>query len=134
MMYHQLASMTIAPALVHDNGATQHYLFQAWEHVGCQIQQLGVRLARAVSQNLNSDADPTESTELLQELRDQFREAANQIDQLMFEDQSRQPDHPETLRPTRSDREQALEEVRLLTVATLRKLNRQLDHLNSSDT
>jgi hypothetical protein len=105
-------------------------LTEAWREVGRQFQQLGNRLAITVRRSLVSRGSRERSTETLSNLRDDFRATADRIDHVIHEvSEATEEDRTETLRATRRASEQSLEEARILTAATLRKLNRQLDHL-----
>lgn len=107
-----------------------NHLSEAWRDVGAQFQQLGSRLAAALRRSwAESDGDVV-STQTMQNLRDDLREAANRVD-YVIQDISRetQAERNATIRATRRASEQSLEEARILTAATLRKLNRQLDQL-----
>ncbi|TVR76369.1 MAG: hypothetical protein EA415_01325 [Sphaerobacteraceae bacterium] len=111
--------------------ATEHAeLNAAWHEVGVQFQQLGTRLASALRRSWESSSEKSASTETMRHLRDDLREAAERVDHVIREVSGEiEPDTTETLRATRRASEQSLEEARMLTAATLRKLNRQLDHL-----
>jgi hypothetical protein len=106
-------------------------LRDAWREVGAQFQQLGTRLASALRRSSQSSGDQkTASVEMMRNLRDDLKEAANRVDRVI-QDISEETiaDREATLRATRRASAQSLEEARILTAATLRKLNRQLDHL-----
>jgi hypothetical protein len=105
-------------------------LSEAWRDVGTQFQLLGSRLAAALRRSWNESDGGVVSTETMRNLRDDLREAANRVDYVIQDIASETQDERDaTMRATRRASEQSLEEARILTAATLRKLNRQLDHL-----
>jgi hypothetical protein len=105
-------------------------LREAWREVGSQFQQLGTRLAAALRRSWEASGNQEASMETMRSLRDDLREAADRVD-FVLQDVSEGTirEREATLRATRRASEQSLEEARILTAATLRKLNRQLDHL-----
>jgi hypothetical protein len=126
MNEHQIS--TSAPVL--RNPPPRDHLSEAWHGVGAQFQQLGSRLAAALRRSWMDSHGTVASAAMMQDLRDDLYKAANQVDDVIQEI-SRESllDRDMSTRATRFASEQSLEEVRILTVATLRKLNRQLDEL-----
>ena len=105
-------------------------LSEAWREVGKQFQQLGTRLAQALHRSWEASGGREDSEETMRNLRDDLHEAANRVDAVIRDAaEATQYERAATLRATRRASEQSLEETRILTAATLRKLNRQLDHL-----
>lgn len=105
-------------------------LNEAWHEVGVQFQLLGTRLATALRRSWESSGGKSASTDTMRHLRDDLREAADRVDSVIQDvSQETEPERTATMRATRRASEQSLEEARMLTSATLRKLNRQLDHL-----
>lgn len=105
-------------------------LNESWREVGNQFQQLGSRLASELKRSWASSGNRDASAETMRNLRDDLREAANRVDHVIQDvSQETRDERNETLRATRRASEQSLEEARMLTAATLRTLNRQLDHL-----
>jgi hypothetical protein len=103
---------------------------EAWHEVGLQFQQLGIRLAAALQRSWESTGGRSASPDTMRHLRDDLRAAADRVDTVIQEvSREVRPDSEMVLRSTRRASEQSLEEARILTAATLRKLNRQLDHL-----
>lgn len=103
---------------------------EAWHEVGVQFQQLGTRLADALRRSWESSGGRSASTETMRHLRDDLRTAAERVDSVIQEiSRETELERKATMRATRQASEQSLEEARMLTAATLRKLNRQLDHL-----
>lgn len=105
-------------------------LNEAWNEVGAQFQQLGSRLAAAFQRSWSATGNAGTANHTMQNLRDNLRLAADRVDQAIRDSsEATREDRINTIRVTRRASEQSLEEARLLTAATLRKLNRQLDHL-----
>jgi hypothetical protein len=105
-------------------------LGDAWREVGEQFQQLGSKLADAIRRGWQSSAANEESEETMRRLRDDLRAAADRVDSAIK--QAREDTTEErqaTYRATRKAGEQSLDEARVLTASTLRKLNEQLDKL-----
>ena len=104
----------------------------AWREVGTQFEILGNKLAGVIKRSWQASGRTESSTETMRNLRDDLREAANRVDGVMNEAAEETRDERQaTLRATRRASEQSLEEARVLTAATLRRLNRQLDLLAS---
>ncbi len=122
------------------NGSSENdELNAAWHEVGIQLQGLCTRLAVSLQQSWTATGNEANATHTLQGLRDDLRVAADRVDQAIRDvSDATHDDRTETLRATRRASEQSLEQARILTAATLRKLNRQLDHLvermDSNDT
>jgi hypothetical protein len=112
------------------NPSPSDHISEAWHGVGLQIQQLGSRLADALHRTWVDSHGNVASPEMMRDLRDDLHEAANQVD-VVIQGISNEAllSRDISIRSTRLASEQSLEEVRILTVATLRKLNRQLDEL-----
>jgi chromosome segregation ATPase len=109
---------------------SKNELAEAWREVGAQFQQLGTRLASALRRSWEASGSESASTETMRNLRDDLREAANRVDHVIQDVSAETADERSaTLRATRRASEQSLEEARMLTAATLKKLNKQLDHL-----
>lgn len=105
-------------------------LGDAWREVGEQFQQLGGKLADALKRSWYASRGDQESREKMHRLRDDLRAAADRVDQVIHQVGAETRDERQsTLHATRRASEQSLEEARVLTAATLRKLNKQLDHL-----
>lgn len=105
-------------------------LGDAWREVGEQIQQLGGKLADTIRRSWSTTEGDDESREKMSRLRDDLRAAADRVDQVIHQiSEETREERQSTLRATRRASEQSLEEARVLTAATLRKLNKQLDQL-----
>jgi hypothetical protein len=105
-------------------------LNEAWREVGSQFQLLGLRLAAALQRSWAASGSQEASEVAMRNLRDDLRIAADRVDHAIRDaSEATVEDRTATLRATRRASEQSLEEARILTAATLRKLNRQLDHL-----
>lgn len=105
-------------------------LGDAWREVGEQFQQLGGKLADALRRSWSATEDDPESREKMRRLSDDLRAAADRVDRVIDQvGEETRDERASTLRATRRASEQSLEEARVLTAATLRKLNKQLDHL-----
>lgn len=117
-------------------GPEEGELNDAWHEVGIQFQQLGSRMAAAFHRNWKASGGREAHRFTMQTLGDDLRVAADRLDQAIREVSESDPDGvSEPIRATRRASEQSLEETRLLTAATLRMLNRQLDQLaNRLDT
>ena len=117
------------PATV-DRKRNDNDLGNAWREVGEQFQQLGSKLADALRKSWRSTADAQESEATMRKLRDDLRAAADRVDRVIHQVKEETIDErTATMRATRRASEQSLEETRVLTAATLRKLNKQLDLL-----
>jgi hypothetical protein len=105
-------------------------LNDAWREVGAQFQLLGSRLAAAIRESWDASGGRSGSDKTLRHLSDDLREAANRVERVIDDvSEETREERRNTLRVTRRASEQSLEEARVLTAATLRKLNRQLDLL-----
>jgi hypothetical protein len=125
---HEHQTNTNVPII--SNPPSSDHLSESWRSVGVQLQQLGSRLAMALRRGWMDSHGTVASTAMMQDLRDDLHNAASQVDNVI-QDISRDAlsERDISTRATRFASEQSLEEVRILTVATLRKLNRQLDEL-----
>ncbi len=102
----------------------------AWREVGVELENLGSRLAQAIQRSWAATGSKQESRETMRRLGDDLRAAADRVDQVIEEAGTDTREQRETaMRATRIASEQSLEEARMLTAATLRKLNKQLDYL-----
>ena len=105
-------------------------LGNAWRDVGEQFQQLGTKLADAIREGWRSRSSDEESEAAMRRLRDDLRAAADRVDSVIRQAKDETAEERRaTFEATRKAGSQSLDEARVLTASTLRKLNQQLDRL-----
>jgi hypothetical protein len=118
------------PVPTEEPARDRNSLGEAWREVGEQFQQLGSRLADAIRKGWQSGAQEQESEESMRRLRDDLRAAADRVDGAIKQAKDEtSEERRSTYAATRKASEQSLDEARVLTASTLRKLNEQLERL-----
>jgi uncharacterized coiled-coil protein SlyX len=111
---------------------TRSELGDAWREVGEQVQQLGAKLAAALRQSwaATTKEEDEEHEETMRRLRDDLRAAADRVENVLGQvKEQTTEERAAAMKATRKASSMSLDEARVLTASTLRKLNEQLDRL-----